>query len=133
MMDMEREEAWKKCSRSLSVPSPDLAGGPDLSLPLPACGAAQGEDYGNSHQPREYDGPELQPFQPVGLTCLLLEAPQTAQFSIVAVRRVLVCGAKGVQVGEASSPGPDEVPLTQWESGAECSFPGRGSGLMATV
>ena len=31
-MEIEREEARKKRSRSLSVPSPDLVGGPDLSL-----------------------------------------------------------------------------------------------------
>ena len=31
-MEVEREEARKKRSRSLSVPSPDLIGGPDLTL-----------------------------------------------------------------------------------------------------
>ena len=31
-MESEQEEARKKRSRSLSVPSPDLVGGPDLSL-----------------------------------------------------------------------------------------------------
>ena len=32
-------------------------------------------------------------------------------------------------MGQAANPGPDEVPLTQWESGAEFSLPSRGSGL----
>ena len=38
-METEREEARKKRSRSLSVPSPDLVGGPDLSL----------QDWGRLH------------------------------------------------------------------------------------
>ena len=29
-MEVEREEVWKKRSRSLSVPSPDLVGGPNV-------------------------------------------------------------------------------------------------------
>ena len=31
-MEVEREEARKKRSRSLSVPSPDLVGGPNVTL-----------------------------------------------------------------------------------------------------
>ena len=122
-MESEQEEARKKRSRSLSVVA---ALG---RFTRRSCGARQ--DHGDIDQSREHVGSEFEPIQSVGLTCLPYEALHIEQFSIVPVRRVPVFGARRVRVGEASNPGPDDVPLTQWESGAECSVPNGGSGLMA--
>ena len=124
-MEAEREEARKKRSRSLSVLSPDLINGPDLTLQergcaRPACRAAQRRSDGNSDQPREYVGPVFQSFQPVGLT---------------AARRVVLWGARGVRVGEARNPGPEmenSIRPTQWDSGAQSSLGSRASGLTSS-
>ena len=80
----------------MSVPSPDLVGGPDLSL----------QQWG--------------PVQPIGLKDL----------ESVPARRVVVWGARGVRVGEARNPGPDDIMApTQWESGAHFSEESRAPGL----
>ena len=126
-LEMEREEARKKRSRSLSVPSPDLVGGPDLSLQewerstRPARRTAQRGDHGDSHQPREHFGSEFQLVQPIGLRDLASENRCPA-------RRVVAWGARG----EARNPGPDDIMApTQWESDAHFSVESRAPGLSA--
>ena len=89
-----------------------------------ACWAAQGSDHGNSDQPREYVGPEFAPIQSVGLT------ERSVQCFPVACR-VTLWGTRGVRVGEAKSPGPEDRPnggATQRDSGADFSH-SRRSGL----
>ena len=136
-MEAEREEARKKRSRSLSVPSPDLVGGPGVTLQKwgalhdSACRAAQMGYHGNSDQPREYVGPEFQPIQLIGLTDV-----EFSDRRLSTARRVLLCGGRGVRVGEARNPGPefeDSIRPIQWESGVQFSLRSRASGLTSSV
>ena len=73
-MESEQEEARKNRSRSLSVPSPDLVGGPVVAalgrFTRRSCGARQRSDHGDIDQSREHVGSEFEPIQPGGLTCL---------------------------------------------------------------
>ena len=68
-METEREEARKKRSRSVSVPSPDLVGGSDFFVARlgrtarRTRRARQRIHHGNVDQPREHVGCEFEPIQ----------------------------------------------------------------------
>ena len=118
-METERKEARKKLSRSLSAPSPDLVGAPDVTLQEWGAlhdqhlGQHSGGDHGNSDQPREFGPTNSNRFSP--LACVAVCLPQCHNV-----------GRKRSRVGEARNPSPDgtqadSIAPTQWESGAQFS------------
>ena len=113
-MEMEREEALKKRSRSLSVPSPDLVKSPDLAL------QATGQHRGAIMETLISRGSTLaQSSNRFGLRDLSSHA-----------RRVVAWGAGGVRVGEAQNPGPDDaLELTKLDGGAHSPEESGAAGL----
>ena len=113
---MEWEEAWKKRSRSLSVP---LVGSPDLALQALHC-TARTQDRGVIMETLisrgEHVGSEFQPVQPIGLS---------------PAHRVVAWGARGVRVGEAQNPGPDNtLERTQVDGGAHSTEESEATGTV---
>ena len=89
------------------------------STARPAHRTAQRGDHGDPHQSREHFGSEFQPVQPIGLRDLSSPA-----------RRVVAWGARGVRVGEAQNPGPDDtLELTQLDGGAHSLEESGAAGL----
>ena len=91
-VETEREEARKKRSRSLSVPSPDLVGGPDLSLQQKSGALCttnmwgeERSDHGNIDQSREHACSKFESFQPSDLTDVA-----TCSHRLPAVRQVAI-------------------------------------------
>ena len=77
-MESEQEEARKKRSRSLLVPSPRSGWWARFAalgrFTRRSCGARQRSDHGDIDQSREHVGSEFEQIQSVGLTCLPHEA-----------------------------------------------------------
>ena len=107
-METEREEARKKRSRSLSVLSPDLVGGSDLTLQE---WGAHDEHVGRS--------------KGAIMETLISQGNSNRYVGVEFERRFTVSGARGVRVGEAKNPGPGDRDggATQLDSGAISPFP----------
>ena len=107
-MEMEREGARKKRSRSLSVPSPDLVGGPNLVLQ--EWGALHGQQVGQDR------GAIMETLISRGSTL----AQSSNRFShwlegsLIQHVESSAWGARGVRVGEAQNPGPDMWSKHSW-------------------
>ena len=110
------EETFQIIVSSFSGPRwrPRSGGARVGSIACPAGRTVQRGDHGDSHQPREHFSSEFQPVQPIGLIDLSSPA-----------RRVVAWGARGVRVGEAQNPDPDDsLEPTQLESSAQSSESG---------
>ena len=94
-MEIKREDVWKKRSRSLSAPSPDLVGG-DVSLQ--EWGTLQDQRVGQHQGALSWThSGSVESFQPVGVTQGHIRHSHRT--------RGKYC-LRGVRVGEAKNPVP---------------------------